>query len=317
MKRPVGPRRIVHPRSVTVTPRPNPLAPDACGVRRRGHGLWTLHGRPHPREHPTQPSEVPTRPSEVPTQPSSIRSRSWLAGPTVPGMDRRPISPVWVVLAGIASAQLGAAVAKNLFGRVDPTGMVWLRMATAALVFVVIARPRTRRRTRTDWLTVIAFGVALCGMNWATYQAIARIPLGLAVAIGFRTARARRRPVASGPRPGLGRTGRPRGRAAGLRVHPSRPCRHRIRAVGAAMWATYIVLSARTGRQWDGIEGLAVASVVATALLAPLRSGPAGRTCSTPRSCWWGRRWACSARRSPMPAIWWRCGGSGPTCSAS
>jgi inner membrane transporter RhtA len=193
-------------------------------------------------------------------------------------MARRPISPVWIVLAGIASAQLGAAVAKNLFGRVDPTGMVWLRMATAALVFVVLARPRTRGRTRTDWLTVIAFGVALCGMNWATYQAIARIPLGLAVAIGF-----------SGPlvlAAVLSRRARDLvwvGLAAlGVALPAFESTRLDLAGIGfallaAAMWATYILLSARTGRRWDGIEGLAVASVVATALLAPFAVRASGK----------------------------------------
>jgi inner membrane transporter RhtA len=185
-------------------------------------------------------------------------------------MGRRPISPVWVVLAGIASAQLGAAVAKDLFGRIDPTGMVWLRMATAALVFMALARPRARGRTRTEWLTVIAFGVALCGMNWATYQAFARIPLGLAVAIGF-----------SGPlvlAAVLSRRARDLiwvGLAAlGVALPAFEPAELDLTGIGfailaGAMWATYILLSAQTGRRWDGIEGLAVASVVATALLAP------------------------------------------------
>jgi inner membrane transporter RhtA len=45
---------------------------------------------------------------------------------------RRPIPAIWLVLAGIASVQLGAAVAKDLFGRIDPTAMVWLRLATSS-----------------------------------------------------------------------------------------------------------------------------------------------------------------------------------------
>ena len=45
--------------------------------------------------------------------------------------------------------------------------------------------------------------------------------------------------------------------------------------LGAAMWAAYILLSAQTGRRWDGVEGLALASVVATVLVAPF-AVPAG-----------------------------------------
>jgi inner membrane transporter RhtA len=39
--------------------------------------------------------------------------------------------------------------------------------------------------------------------------------------------------------------------------------------VAGAAWAAYILLSAQTGRRWPGLDGLAVASVVATLLLAP------------------------------------------------
>ena len=45
------------------------------------------------------------------------------------------------MLGGIASVQLGAAVAKTLFGEVPPTGMVWLRLVTSAVVLGLFARP--------------------------------------------------------------------------------------------------------------------------------------------------------------------------------
>ena len=95
------------------------------------------------------------------------------------------ISPIWLVLIGIASVQFGAAVAKDLFGQIEPTAMVWLRLATSAVVLVAVARPRLRGRSRADWLTVLAFGLTLGSMNWAIYQSFARIPLGLAVTIEF------------------------------------------------------------------------------------------------------------------------------------
>ncbi|WP_246354803.1 EamA family transporter [Nocardioides ungokensis] len=40
--------------------------------------------------------------------------------------------------------------------------------------------------------------------------------------------------------------------------------------LAGAAWAAYILLSAQTGRRWPGLDGLAVASVVATLLLTPL-----------------------------------------------
>ncbi len=40
--------------------------------------------------------------------------------------------------------------------------------------------------------------------------------------------------------------------------------------LAGAMWATYILLSGATGRRWDGLEGLALASVVAALLVTPV-----------------------------------------------
>ena len=95
------------------------------------------------------------------------------------------IPAVWLVLGGIVSVQFGAAIAKDLFPLVPPTAMVWLRLATSAVVLLVLARPRVRGRSRRDWLVVLAFGISLMTMNWAIYQSFARIPLGIAVTIEF------------------------------------------------------------------------------------------------------------------------------------
>ena len=43
--------------------------------------------------------------------------------------------------------------------------------------------------------------------------------------------------------------------------------------LAGACWAAYILLSAQTGRRWQGIDGLAIASVVAGLLLTPLALG--------------------------------------------
>ena len=51
------------------------------------------------------------------------------------------------------------------------------------LLLLLLARPRLAGPQRSDWLVVLAFGIALATMNWAIYQAIARLPLGVAVSI--------------------------------------------------------------------------------------------------------------------------------------
>ena len=64
-----------------------------------------------------------------------------------------------LVLVGIASVQLGASIAKSLFDDVSPTTIVWLRLATSAMVLVAIARPRLQLRSRADLLAVAATSV--------------------------------------------------------------------------------------------------------------------------------------------------------------
>jgi inner membrane transporter RhtA len=197
---------------------------------------------------------------------------------------RRTISPIWLVLAGIASVQLGAALAKHLFDSIDPTALVWLRLVTSAVVLVAITRPTLRRRSRDDWLTMVAFGLSLGIMNWAIYQAFARIPLGLAVTIEFAgplvlavvmSRRARDLVWVGLAALGVGLLGFERTELdlAGIG----------FALLAAAAWAAYILLSARTGRRWPGLDGLAMASVVATVLLTPMAIPAGGSDLLDPR----------------------------------
>ena len=62
------------------------------------------------------------------------------------------IPAVWLVIGGIVSVQFGAAIAKDLFAVVPPTAMVWLRLVTSAVVFLVVARPAyAAARGGTGW----------------------------------------------------------------------------------------------------------------------------------------------------------------------
>lgn len=191
---------------------------------------------------------------------------------------------MWLVLVGIASVQLGAGFAKSLFDEVDPTTIVWLRLATSMLVLVAVLRPRLRGRSREDWLVVLAFGASLALMNWAIYQSFARIPLGVAVTIEFigpltLAVLGSRRPrdlawvvLAAVGVLLLGFDGDDLD-AAGVV----------FALVAGAAWAAYILLSARTGRHWEGLDGLAVASVVAALLLTPFAIGTGGEDLLDPR----------------------------------
>lgn len=190
----------------------------------------------------------------------------------------RLVSPVWLVLIGILSVQFGAGIAKSLFDEIAPTTIVWLRLVTSAVVLVAIARPVLRGRSRTDWLVVLAFGLCLGVMNWAIYQAFARIPLGIAVTlefigpltlavIGSRRVRDLLWVLLAGIGVAvLGLSGGGEVNLAGAL----------FALLAGAMWASYILLAGQTGQRWPGFDGLALASVFATLLLTPFAIGEGG-----------------------------------------
>ncbi len=191
---------------------------------------------------------------------------------------------MWLVLLGIVSVQLGASFAKDLFDLVTPTGMVWLRMAASALVVGLVARPTLRGRSRADWYLVLAFGVALGVMNWSFYQSMSRIPLGIAVTIEFIGPLALAVVLSRRLRDLLWVALA----AVGILLLGVQPGEVTLPGVlfallAGAMWAAYILLNARTGSRWPGLDGLAVASVVSALLLAPFAVTDAGDQLLDPR----------------------------------
>ncbi|MCA0308300.1 MAG: EamA family transporter [Actinobacteria bacterium] len=185
------------------------------------------------------------------------------ARPSAPRSLPAWLSPVWLVLGAIVSVQVGAAFAKSLFALTDPTAVAWLRMAAAAAIFWVFARPRLRGRTWPEWRVVIGYGIALATMNWAIYQSFARIPIGLAVTIEFLG------PLA------VALVGSRRARdlvwvglaAVGVTLLGVFPTTVDWAGIGFALlagaaWAAYIVLSGPTGAAWEGVTGVSVGSLV-------------------------------------------------------
>jgi inner membrane transporter RhtA len=180
-------------------------------------------------------------------------------------------SPVLVVGA-IMSVQFGSAIAKLLFDRAGPVGMVFLRLGVAAIVLAVITRPRLRGRTRPQLLTVLAFGAVLAGMNSAFYSAIDRIPIGIAVTIEFAgpltVALIGSRRLLDGLWLVLAAGGvalLTRGGGGG----PLDPVGLVLAGVAAVGWATYILVGQRVGRHFPGADGLALALAVGAVLVAP------------------------------------------------
>jgi inner membrane transporter RhtA len=142
----------------------------------------------------------------------------------------------------------------------------------------VFVRPSTRSRARGDLGWAIGYGVALGAMNATFYEALSRIPLGVAVTIEFVGPLAvavlgSRRPidfiwiVLAGTGVALLTTGGD-GRVDGLGV---------IWALTAGVfWGAYILLAQRVGRVFPGASGLTLALVVAAVVVAPFGLVTAG-----------------------------------------
>jgi len=191
-----------------------------------------------------------------------------------------------LVVGAIASVQFGSALAATLFAQVGADGAVLLRLLSASIVLVALWRPRLRLRTRRELLLAGVFGVVLAGMNLSFYNAIHRIPLGIAVAIEFVG------PLAVA-------VGGSRRRidflwvalaAVGI-LALTHGATHGLNGLGVAFaliagsfWAAYILLNARVGRQFEGGTGLALSMCVASAVALPAGLVEGGAHLLEPRS---------------------------------
>ncbi|HML50590.1 MAG TPA: EamA family transporter [Propionicimonas sp.] len=173
------------------------------------------------------------------------------------------LSPVWLVVGAIVSVQVGAAFAKSLFELAPPTAIAWLRMAVAAAVLMLVARPRLTGRTWAEWRVVIGYGIALATMNWAIYMSFSRIPIGLAVTIEFLG------PLAVallGSRRWLDLVWVALA-GIGVALLGVFPVTVDWIGVGFALlaatgWAAYILLGRRTGVSWSGVTGVSVGAML-------------------------------------------------------
>ncbi|MFE9402116.1 DMT family transporter [Streptomyces sp. NPDC006530] len=206
-----------------------------------------------------------------------------LGGPGRGGR-RAALGPVVLVVSAGMSVQFGAAVAVTLMPTAGAAGVVTLRLVAAAIVLMLICRPKLRGHSRADWGTVVAFGVAMAGMNGLFYQAVDRIPLGVAVTLEvlgplalsvFASLRLVNALWAALALAGVALLGG--GGFGGIDLVGV------AYALGAgACWAVYILFSARTGRRFPQADGLALAMAVAAVLFLPIGIAQAGATLVVP-----------------------------------
>lgn len=194
------------------------------------------------------------------------------------GAARTPIAAAvpapLLVLGSIVSIQVGSAIASGLIREVGSVVTVGIRLAVAALVMLLLARPLVRGKTRSDWLVVLALGASLAATNLCFYGALSRMPLGVVVTIEF-----------------LG----PLGLAAALSRKPAHLVAvllalagvvavsgafeggiAAVDAVGFVLaaaagvgWAVSILATKAVGARWRQLDGLALALAVGAVLVAP------------------------------------------------
>ncbi|MBB5894601.1 EamA family transporter [Kutzneria kofuensis] len=192
------------------------------------------------------------------------------------------VPPTGLLLGGIVSVQLGAALAKGLFPVIGAAGTAGVRLVFAAVVLLAFWRPRLRMSGRA-WLVVLGYGTVLGLMNLSIYEALQRLPLGIAVTIEFLG------PLAialAGSRrwldalwallaaAGVAMLADIGGDASLLGI---------LFALAAAVcWAGYILLGAKLGEATAGGSGLAVAMAIGAVVIAPFGVAEAGSALLNP-----------------------------------
>jgi inner membrane transporter RhtA len=199
------------------------------------------------------------------------------------------------------SVQFGAALATKLFDRVGPAGAATLRLVIAAVILLAIVAatgvrtgartgarrgfgPSSIRPSHADLGVAVAFGVVLAAMNLSFYEAIARIPLGVAVTVEF-----------SGPL-ALALLGSRRwtdglcalAAGAGVVLLATGVGRHldvaglALALLAGACWAGYILLSKETGRRFESLNGLAWAMAAGALAVLPFGLAAGGAALARP-----------------------------------
>jgi inner membrane transporter RhtA len=190
-----------------------------------------------------------------------------------------------LVVSAITSVQFGSSLAATLFKQLSPGGTVLLRLASAALVLMLLRRPRIRGRSGGELLLVAVFGLVLAGMNLSFYEAVDRIPLGIAVAIEFVGPLAvavagSRRPVdllwVLGAVAGILALTHGGAHVGALGVV--------LALVAGCLWGAYILLNARLGKAFEGSTGVALAMCVAAVAVLPVGVATGGAHLLQPES---------------------------------
>lgn len=186
------------------------------------------------------------------------------------------IPPVPAAVLAMISVQGGAALAKGLFPALGPAGTVGLRIGLSALILLVAFRPRL---SAVPWRAIVPYGVVLGVMNALFYFSLARIPLGLAVAVEFSGPLA---VAVFGSRKAVDLLWVALA-AAGIALITPWSGSHGVDPVGVllagaagACWAAYILLGGRVSQTLPGGVAVAAGMTVAAITIVPIAAAMGG-----------------------------------------
>jgi len=184
---------------------------------------------------------------------------------------RRTLIGAGTQVATEVSINFGSSIAGLLIPIVGSVVVVAVRQIVTAAVVLPFYRPKRAELTWRRLWPALALGIVLATMNLSFYEAVGRLGLGTAATIEFlgpfalALVGSRRLldvlcafVVAAGVVLLTGTTGTidPLGVVLAL--------------AAAASWAAYILLTRQVALRLPGLEGLSVASMVATAILLPV-----------------------------------------------
>jgi inner membrane transporter RhtA len=170
-----------------------------------------------------------------------------------------------------ASIQVAAALAQGLFGTLGPTGTSALRFLLGAGILFAAVRPRLRGRDGQTWGAIARYGVSLAALNLTFFEAIQRIPMGIAVTLAFLAPLAmavvgsrRRRDVGFAVLAGAGVV------LLGGVSPPSSSLGMAFALASGAAWASVAYAGRAVGERTSRLDGLALALPIAAIVTLPL-----------------------------------------------
>jgi inner membrane transporter RhtA len=189
-----------------------------------------------------------------------------------------------MVLGSIVSVQSGAALATTLFGELGPWGAVLMRAGFGALALLALTHRSLRAPRGRQLRDVVLFGLILAAVNLTFYEALDRLPLGIAVTLEFVgplgvavLGSRRRRDLLWVLLAAVGIVLLSDGGGGGID-----PLGAVLALAAGAGWGLYIVQAARLGQSYPGLGGLALAMAIATVLVAPFGIVQGGTELVTP-----------------------------------